>query len=55
MFAAIITLLSNEPYGLFTLKSCPVQTLSDWYTLLHNPNPNYEETLHCAQEAVYPL
>nr|CAG4635001.1 EOG090X0BGA [Alona affinis] len=53
--AAIITLLANEPYGLFTLRSCPAQKLSDWYTLLHNPNPNYEETLHCAQEAVYPL
>ncbi|RZF37763.1 hypothetical protein LSTR_LSTR016201 [Laodelphax striatellus] len=29
--------------------------LSDWYTLLHNPNPNFEETIHCTQEAVYPL
>ena len=27
------------------------------YTLFigQNPNPNYEETLHCTQEAVYPL
>lgn len=25
------------------------------YTVFHNPNPNYEEVLQCAQEAVYPL
>lgn len=25
------------------------------YTVLHNPNPNYDDVLHCAQEAVYPL
>nr|CAG4648032.1 EOG090X08VB [Moina brachiata]SVE93101.1 EOG090X08VB [Moina brachiata] len=27
----------------------------DRYTVFHNPNPNYEEVLQCAQEAVYPL
>ena len=25
------------------------------YFIQQNPNPNYEETLHCTQEAVYPL
>ena len=25
------------------------------YSFLHNPNPNYEETLRCTQEVVYPL
>ena len=28
---------------------------SDWYTYFHNPTPNYEKTLNCTQEAVYPL
>nr|CAG4643433.1 EOG090X0BGA [Ilyocryptus agilis] len=55
MLSAGISLIVNEPYGLFSLKSCAVHHLSDWYTLMHNPNPNYEETLHCSQEAVYPL
>nr|CAG4638667.1 EOG090X0BGA [Cyclestheria hislopi] len=53
--SALITLLINNPVGSLTLNSCSVQQLSDWYTLLHNPNPNYEETLHCTHEAVYPL
>ena len=25
------------------------------YSFLHNPNPNYEETLRCTQEVVFPL
>nr|CAG4651246.1 EOG090X0BGA [Simocephalus serrulatus]SVE94440.1 EOG090X0BGA [Simocephalus serrulatus] len=53
--SAIVTLLIHQPYGTLSLKSCTVEQLSDWYTVLHNPNPNYEEVLHCAQEAVYPL
>lgn len=53
--SACITLLVHEPLGSLQLRSCTVNHLSDWYTILHNPNPNYEEVLHCAQEAVYPL
>nr|CAG4647318.1 EOG090X0BGA [Megafenestra aurita]SVE92591.1 EOG090X0BGA [Megafenestra aurita] len=53
--SATLTLLIHQPYGLLSLRSCAVEQLSDWYTVLHNPNPNYEEVLHCAQEAVYPL
>lgn len=41
--------------GVFEIRSCKALHLSDWYTLLFNPTPNYEETLHCTQEAVYPL
>ena len=37
------------------IKSCPVELLSDWYTVFYNPTPNYEEKLHCSHEAVYPL
>ncbi|KAL7301444.1 hypothetical protein TKK_0005884 [Trichogramma kaykai] len=53
--AAIFTLLLTEPLGSFNILSCNTQKLSDWYTLMHNPSPNYENTLHCTQEAVYPL
>lgn len=53
--AAIITVLVMEPFGEMSLASCKVKLLQDWYTFFQNPNPNYEETLHCTQEAVYPL
>ncbi|CAL7951103.1 unnamed protein product [Xylocopa violacea] len=53
--AFLITLQLTDPVGSFTIKSCRATKLSDWYTLLHNPSPNYEETLYCTQEAVYPL
>ncbi|XP_012275873.1 JNK1/MAPK8-associated membrane protein [Orussus abietinus] len=53
--ASLVTLQLTEPIGTFGIRSCRVKRLSDWYTLLHNPSPNYEETLHCTQEAVYPL
>jgi len=53
--AAIVTVLSLEPVGEMTLRSCRVDRVLDWYTYFQNPNPNYEETLHCTQEAVYPL
>ena len=53
--AALITLVINEPFGEMDLVACRVKYLSDWYSFLHNPNPNYEETLYCTQEVVYPL
>ena len=55
LLAALSTILIIEPYGRLDLKACPAKSLSDWYTLFHNPRPNYSETLHCTQEAVYPL
>lgn len=55
LLASLISLQLTDPIGTFIIKSCSAKRLSDWYTLLHNPNPNYEETLHCTQEAVYPL
>lgn len=39
----------------FKLNSCGVEKLSDWYTLFHNPTPDYKDKLHCTQEAVFPL
>ncbi|XP_069494998.1 JNK1/MAPK8-associated membrane protein isoform X2 [Ambystoma mexicanum] len=53
--AAIITLLVSDPVGVIYIRSCRVKMLSDWYTMLYNPSPDYITTLHCTQEAVYPL
>lgn len=55
ILASLFTLLSTFPYGTLEITSCQVKGLSDWYTLLHNPAPNYEKVVHCTQEAVYPL
>ncbi|XP_072929899.1 JNK1/MAPK8-associated membrane protein [Epargyreus clarus] len=51
----VASLLVLPPTGTLALYVCSPQALSDWYTLLHNPQPDYKETLHCTQEAVYPL
>ncbi|KAJ3608927.1 hypothetical protein NHX12_023455 [Muraenolepis orangiensis] len=53
--SAVVTLLVTEPVGLLAIRSCRVQMLSDWYTMLYNPSPDYITTMHCTQEAVYPL
>ena len=51
--AAIVTVLSLEPVGEMTLRSCRVDRVLDWYTYFQNPNPNYEETLHCTQVSTF--
>ncbi|XP_016053690.1 PREDICTED: JNK1/MAPK8-associated membrane protein isoform X3 [Miniopterus natalensis] len=53
--AAIITLLVSDPVGVLSIRSCRVLMLSDWYTMLYNPSPDYITTVHCTHEAVYPL
>ncbi|XP_072032309.1 JNK1/MAPK8-associated membrane protein-like [Amphiura filiformis] len=53
--AAIISLLIVQPVGKLDLYSCGVRRLSDWYTMMKNPKPDYTTQLHCTQEAVYPL
>ncbi|GAB6025245.1 hypothetical protein CHUAL_010667 [Chamberlinius hualienensis] len=53
--AALFTILLVKPRWTLEILSCKVQHLSDWYTMLHNPSPDYEATLYCTQEAVYPL
>lgn len=53
--ASILAVLSFKPYGTLTLTTCQATSVSDWYSILHNPTPYYRETLHCSQEAVYPL
>lgn len=53
--SSVLALLIMPPTGKFSINTCQVRSLSDWYTLLHNPSPNYERQIHCTQEAVYPL
>ncbi|XP_075782468.1 JNK1/MAPK8-associated membrane protein isoform X2 [Pelodiscus sinensis] len=53
--AAIVTLLVSDPVGFLYIRSCKVVMLSDWYTMLYNPSPDYITTIHCTHEAVYPL
>lgn len=53
--SALVTLVLSDPVGSLQIRSCRVQQLSDWYTMLYNPTPNYKDTLHCTQEIVYPL
>lgn len=53
--AAIVTLLVSDPVGSLHIRSCKVKKLSDWYTMLYNPSPDYITTVHCTHEAVYPL
>ncbi|XP_022662306.1 JNK1/MAPK8-associated membrane protein-like isoform X2 [Varroa destructor] len=55
VLSALLSLTSFAPWGSLQLVTCKVDKLSDWYTLLHNPSPYYKQTLHCSQEAVYPL
>ncbi|OQR68731.1 JNK1/MAPK8-associated membrane protein-like [Tropilaelaps mercedesae] len=55
VLSALLSLLSFAPWGSLQLTTCPAKRVSDWYTLLHNPSPYYKQTLHCSQEAVYPL
>uniref|UniRef100_A0A8C5U6I3 JNK1/MAPK8 associated membrane protein n=1 Tax=Malurus cyaneus samueli TaxID=2593467 RepID=A0A8C5U6I3_9PASS len=51
----IVTLLVSDPVGSLHIRSCRVKKLSDWYTMLYNPSPDYITTVHCTHEAVYPL
>lgn len=51
----IVILIKSDPLGNFSLKSCRVSRMSDWYTVFYNPAPGYKDTLRCTQEAVYPL
>lgn len=53
--SSLSAILLASPVGDFRIESCRARTLADWYTLLHNPTPNYEKKIYCTQEAVYPL
>ncbi|PFX33404.1 JNK1/MAPK8-associated membrane protein-like [Stylophora pistillata] len=53
--AAIFSLLASKPQGSLSLTSCKTKQIADWYTIFFNPKPDYVNTIHCTQEAVYPL
>lgn len=53
--ATLLSLLVVPPVGSPKLVGCGVVRLSDWYTMFFNPTINYTTTMHCTQEAVYPL
>jgi len=53
--AVVLAVLVVDPIGQLWIRSCRTQWLSDWYTVLYNPTPDYRESLRCTQEAVYPL
>ncbi|KAH1007865.1 hypothetical protein HUJ04_005047 [Dendroctonus ponderosae] len=55
LISCLLAVLSLSPIGEFTIYSCHSKSLSDWYTLLHNPTPDYGDKVYCTQEAVYPL
>jgi len=55
LVAVCISLLIFDPLGSFSLVSCPIKNLSDWYTVFYNPKHKHTEVIHCAQEAVYPF
>lgn len=53
--SAFLTILLAEPKWSLNIHSCGVVNMSDFYTLFHNPSPNYDKTLVCTSEAVFPL
>lgn len=53
--AVVFSLLVSKPQGNLSLTSCESKQIADWYTIFFNPKPDYVNTLHCTQEAVYPL
>ena len=55
LIACFAAVLLENPVGSLHLDSCGMTTLSDWYPYLYNPRPTYTYTLHCANEAAYPL
>jgi len=55
IIASASSVLAVDPIGQLVIRSCRTQWLSDWYTVLYNPTPDYRESLRCTQEAVYPL
>ena len=55
LISIILAILVMEPVGTLSLRSCKVNSISDWYTIFYNPKPDYVHMIRCTQEAVYPL
>lgn len=48
--AIIVVVIMSDSDKWFTITSCRVMRMSDWYTVFYNPR-----NVSCTQEAVYPL
>lgn len=55
MIASVVASLLQTPVGEIAMHSCGMSQISDWYPYLHNPRPRSTYTLHCANEAAFPL
>jgi len=50
VISILATIALFEPLGSFSLYSCGVSNIADWYPIFLNP-----PSMHCSSEAVYPL
>jgi hypothetical protein len=48
--AVLVLIIMSDSNAWFSIRSCRVHRISDWYTLFYNPR-----SISCTQEAVYPL
>ena len=55
VLAALLACLVFEPLGSLELISCGMDRVSDWYPALYNPVLRHGNSLHCVNEAAYPL
>ncbi|XP_055356463.1 JNK1/MAPK8-associated membrane protein-like [Paramacrobiotus metropolitanus] len=53
--SAVITMAFFRKDDQFRMRFCGADRLADWYSVFHNPKPDYIHTLNCSQEVVYPL
>lgn len=52
IMALITTFLVFPPYGSLELNACELKELSDWYSVLFNPQIDYDNQLNCTQEVI---
>ncbi len=55
ILAIVVATLVTEPFGSFTMYSCGVEALTDWYPAIFNPSIACSEGSRCVNEVVFPL
>jgi len=55
MLGLIFSVLAYSPFGKFTLRSCEIESMRDWYTMFYNPYVENYTKMNCTQEIVYPM
>ncbi|KJE91459.1 hypothetical protein CAOG_02590 [Capsaspora owczarzaki ATCC 30864] len=55
VLAILFAVLVNTPAWTLDLTGCAVSSVDDFYSMLHNPEIDFEYVLQCGQQAVYPL